>query len=280
MRTNSFSRRSFLAAAAGTPFAARTLAAGKIPVGLELFSVRKELAEDPQGTVKAVAAMGYDGVEFFAPYFSWTPAEAKEMRKLLDGLGIRCLSTHNRNTVFDPENVEKAIELNKILGSEFVVMASAGRVSDLDGWKAVAEKLNAGAEKMRSAGLKAGFHNHQTEFQPLQGKRPIDILASETGKDVVLQLDVGTCVHSGNDPVEWISRNPGRIQSIHLKDWSSGEKGYKVLFGDGDAPWQKIFAAAEQTGGVKHYLIEQEGSDLPPFETVKRCLANYKKMRA
>jgi len=93
----------------------------------------------------------------------------------------------------------------------------------------------------------------------------------------MLQLDVGTCLATGNDPVAWIERNPGRIRSLHLKEWSP-EKGYRVLLGEGVGPWKKIFAAAESTGGVEYYLIEQEGSDYPEMETAERCLAAYRKL--
>jgi len=113
----------------------------------------------------------------------------------------------------------------------------------------------------------------------VEGKRPIEMLAENTPKDVMLQLDVGTCVEVGSDPVAWINANPGRINSLHLKDWAPGDdKGYKVLFGEGAAPWKKIFEAAEKTGGVEFYLIEQEGSAYPSMETAERCLAAYKKI--
>ncbi len=251
-----------------------------IPVGIELYSVRDELKQDLMGTVRTVAKLGYECVEFFSPYFDWTPDYARQVRKLLDDLGIQCHSTHNSAKSFLPENIAHAIELNKILGSQFIVMASAGAVEGLDGWKGVAERLNAGAEKMKRAGLRAGFHNHQTEFMPIDGTRPMDILAKNTGKNVSLQLDVGTCVHSGSDPVAWIEANPGRITSLHLKDWAPGEgKGYRVLFGESQTPWKKIFQAAEKSGGVEFYLIEQEGSAYPPMETAQRCLASYKKLR-
>lgn len=273
------SRRAFLAASAS---ALPLLAAGKqVPVGLELFSVRNELAQDTKGTLKTVAKMGYQGVEFFAPYYNWTPAYAKEIRQVLDDLQIRCFSTHNGPPSFAPENLPKTIELNNALGSKYVIMASAGRVQTLDDWKGVADKLNKANDGMKSAGLHTGFHNHQLEFKPIDGKRPMEILASNTSKDVVLQLDVGTCIEAGVDPVAWINQNPGRIKSLHLKDWArEGEKGYRVLFGEGVAPWKEIFAAAEKNGGVEYYLIEQEGSALPPFETAERCLAAFKKMRA
>jgi sugar phosphate isomerase/epimerase len=275
-------RRSFVAASAIAPFAL-SAANSKIPVGLELYSVRDEMNKDLTATVTAVAKMGYQVVEFFAPYYQWSEDYAKQVRKLLDDLGIRCNSTHNGPPSFG-DGIQKAIDLNKILGAKFVVMASAGRPSGLDGWKHVAETLTQACEKFRPAGLRAGYHNHQTEFQPLEGKRPIEVIAANTPKDFMLQFDVGTCVEVGSDPVAWIKANPGRINSLHCKDWAPGadadNKGYKVLFGEGVCPWKQIFAAAESVGGVEYYLIEQEGSRFPEIETAQRCLDNWKKMRA
>jgi sugar phosphate isomerase/epimerase len=277
--TSTISRREFFAMAGAAGVAAA--AAKRVPIGLELYSVRDLMKEDLLGTVRQVAKLGYAGVEFYSPYMEWTPDYAKQVRKLLDDTGMKCFSTHNGANSFDPERIDKAIELNKIIGSRYIVMASAGRVQGLDGWNTVAEKLNKGAEKFKRAGIRAGFHNHQTEFKPIDGVRPMDILAKNTGKDVMLQLDVGTCIEAGSDPVAWIQANPGRIQSLHCKDWSPEPgKGYKVLFGEGAAPWKKIFDAAEKTGGAEFYLIEQEGYSLPPMETVQRCLENFRKLRA
>lgn len=273
------SRRSFLALSAAAPLALASPAGKNIPVGLELFSVRDELAKDLPGTVTAVAKMGYQVVEFFSPYFNWTLAQAKENRKLLDDLGVKCNSTHNGMNAFTDDGLSKAIELNHALGVKYVVLASAGKITTLDGWKQLGDRLTQAMEKLRPAGLRAGYHNHQLEFTPMEGKRPIEVLAASTPKDFMLQLDVGTCVEMGSDPVAWITANPGRINSLHLKDWAPGaDKGYKVLFGEGAAPWKKIFDAAESAGGVEYYLIEQEGSRYSPEETAQRCLANYKKL--
>jgi sugar phosphate isomerase/epimerase len=274
------SRRSFLAASAAS--AGIAAAAGKkIPVGLELFSVRDELAKDDMGTVRAVAKMGYQAVEFFAPYFNWTLDHAKEMRKLLDDLGVRCHSTHNNASNYNAESISKAIDLNGILGSQYVVLASAPRVSNLDGWKKVAEQLAEYSEKLKPAGQRTGYHNHKLEFVPLEGKRPMDVLAANTPREVMLQLDVGTCVEAGSDPVAWIKANSGRIRSIHCKDYAPGpDKEYRVLFGEGVSPWKAIFKAAESVGGVEYYLIEQEGSRFPPMETAQRCIDTWKKMKA
>jgi len=274
------SRRAFVALSAAVPLA---LAAGKkIPIGLELYSVRDELMKDLPGTVSAVAKMGYELVEFYAPYFNWTPAYAKDVRKLLDDLGIRCNSTHNNTPSFTAEGLPKAIELNQIIGSKNIIMASAGRVNGIDGWKALGEQMTKVSDTLKPLGMGTGFHNHQTEWGLIDGKRPMDVLAANTPKEFTLQLDVGTVMEAGADPVARINANPGRIRSVHCKDWGAGpgpDRGYRVLFGEGDSPWPKIFEAAEKVGGVEYYLIEQEGSRFLEIETAERCLATWKKMR-
>ena len=273
-------RRSFVALSATLPFAIRSYASkSSIPIGLELYSVRDELKKDPEGTVRAVAQMGYQCVEFYAPYYDWTEAQAKSMRKLLDDLGVRCYSTHNDETFFSKDKISKARDWNLILGTKYLVMASSNPKPGMDGWKAVAEGLNTASDFLAPTGLKTGYHNHQPEFKTEDGVRPIEILAKNTKPSVMLQLDVGTCLNSGGDPAAWIRSNPGRIRSLHLKDWSSGLfKGYRVLFGEGDAKWKDIFAAAESVGGVEYYLLEQEGSRFGELETAKRCLEAYRRI--
>jgi sugar phosphate isomerase/epimerase len=262
------------------PWALSARASTSIPVGLELYSVRDELKRDPEGTVRAVAQMGYQGVEFYAPYFDWTEQQTKEMRKLLDDLGIRCFSTHNSEEYLHPENIQKARDRNLILGSKYAVQASSKPQTSLEGWKTVADGLNAAAEHLEPAGLKAGYHNHQPEFMPIEGKRPIEVLAKETKPSIMLQLDIGTCLEAGSDPAAWIRANPGRIRSMHCKDWSPDPaKGYSVLFGEGTADFKNIFTAGESVGGVEYYLIEQEGSRFPALDTVHKCLDAYRKIR-
>lgn len=278
-----FSRRSFLAMSAALPWVFRGFASGlapskSIPVGLELYSVRDALQKDSQATVRAVAQMGYQVVEFYGPYFEWSEAQAKDMRKLMDDLGIHCFSTHNDEDNFGPGKIEHTKSLNLILGSKYVVQAWSDPKPDPEGWKALADKLNAASDSLAPSGLKVGYHNHDAEWKPVGGKRPIEILAANTKDSVMLQLDVGTCLEAGADPVWWIKANPGRIRSIHCKDWSPDPNvGYKTLFGEGKADWKGIFQAAESVGGVEYYLIEQEGSRFPELETAKRCLEAFRK---
>ncbi|HEV1993193.1 MAG TPA: sugar phosphate isomerase/epimerase family protein [Candidatus Acidoferrum sp.] len=279
MPLHTLSRRSFLAFSAMLPWALSARAAKSIPAGLELYSVRDELKKDPEGTVRAVAQMGYQGVEFYAPYFEWSESQTKQMRKLLDDLGIRCFSTHNDSSYLNAENISRARDMNLILGSKYVVMASSNPRPGLDGWKAVADSLNAAADKLEASGLKAGYHNHQPEFTVIEGQRPMEVLAKNTKPSIMLQLDVGTCLEAGSDPEAWIRANPGRIRSVHLKDWSpEPAKGYTVLFGEGRADWKNIFEAAESAGGAEYYLLEQEGSRFSELETAQRCLQSFLSM--
>jgi sugar phosphate isomerase/epimerase len=274
------SRRNFLVFTAMFPWALRAEGETQIPVGLELYSVRNALKDDLTGTVRAVAGMGYQCVEFYAPYFAWTESQTKDMRKLLDDLGIHCYSTHNDSSYLGPENISRARDMNLILGCKYVVMASSNPKPGPAGWKAVADSLNFAAERLEPSGLKAGYHNHQAEFTPEGGVRPIEILAKNTKPSVMLQLDVGTCVEASSDPVAWIRANPGRIRSLHLKDWSpESGKGYTVLFGEGVSDWKHIFEAAESTGGVEYYLIEQEGSRFSELDTARKCLDTFRAMR-
>jgi sugar phosphate isomerase/epimerase len=266
-----------LVAASGRP--AERAIGGKIPVGLELYSVRGELQRDPEGTVRAVAKMGYQCVEFYAPYFEWTEGQTKQMRKVLDELEIKCYSTHNSATYFTRENLARARDWNLILGSKYMVMASSEPKTTLEQWGKLAEVLNSAAGQLEGAGLRVGYHNHQAEFKPLGGRRPMEILAERTKPSVMLQLDVGTCIEAGSDPVAWIRANPGRIRSIHCKDWAPGaDKGYGVLFGEGVADWKGIFAAAENGGGVEYYLVEQEGSRYSELETAQKCLRSFESL--
>src|ERR1700757_2877807 len=114
MRIQPCHRTDFRAFSSMLPWALSASAAKSIPTGLELYSVREELKKDPEGTVRAVAEMGYQGVEFYAPYFDWSETQAKQMRKLLDDLGIRCFSTHNSSAHLSPEKIGRARDMNLI----------------------------------------------------------------------------------------------------------------------------------------------------------------------
>lgn len=275
---DSLSRRKFVALMGAAPLAA-AVKGNRVPVGLTLYSVRDGLKQDQAKTLAAVAHMGYECVEFYAPYYSWTVDQAKEVRKQLDDLNIRCYSTHNERNLLASDSLGKAIELNKVLGSRYIVLVHPGTINDMDGWKTVADLLNTSNETMHSEGLHAGYHPNDAEFRPIDGKKPIDVLADSTDKSIMMQFDSGTCVQTGNDPASWINAHPGRVRSMHLKDWSP-DIGFKALLGEGLVNWKELFAAAEGNGGIEFYLLEQEESNYPELEAVNRDLIAYRNARS
>jgi sugar phosphate isomerase/epimerase len=202
------------------------------------------------------------------------------VRKLLDDIGLPCHSTLADAAYFSQGKLPGIIDLNQILGSKLLVMTDV-EVSSFDGWKAVADDLNRAAEKLRPLGMRVGYHNHEIEFTPVDGRIPMEVLASRTAKDVVLQLDIGNCLQGGGEPVAWIEQHPGRTVSMHCKDWRKAPwpQCYFVSFGQGLVPWKKVFEAAETVGGVEYYLIEQ-GNAPPrtPMENVPLFLAAFKKL--
>ena len=279
------SRREFGTLACAAPIAARA-ASKEVPIGLLLFAVRDDLARDLPGTLRAVSKMGYQGVEFFGPYFGWSPGYAREVRAQLDDLNLPCLSTHNEAAAFTRDGLSRAIELNQILGSRNIVcvrgLAGPGRSNGFPGegpggWKQIGEKLSEASGRLKTLGMTCGFHNHAVEFQPINGIRPIDLLAADG--ELVFHLDVGPCRQSGTDPVAFIDQYPGRIQAVLCSDWPNDANGHPPLIGKGRAPWRHIFEAAERSGGVRFYLVQQEGSIEPPLEAVKKDLDYLREIR-
>jgi sugar phosphate isomerase/epimerase len=255
-------------------------AAMPIPIGLELWTVRTDLKRDMMATLGAVAGLGYESVEFFSTYLDWTLDDARAVRRRLDDLGLTCASTHNGMRAFTAEAFAKTVALNQILGSPFVVVASIPPVASLDGWRQAADAFSDVADRLRPHGLAAGFHNHQREWTPIDGELPIEVVAGRTPRDFILQLDVGPAVEHGIDVVTWIQAHPGRVRSIHLRDWSA-TRGYHIAFGEGDCPWPAICAAAETAGGIESYLVEN-GHSTPDeeFDIARRSLANWRRLRA
>jgi sugar phosphate isomerase/epimerase len=285
MNDSAISRRSFLpmlgSLAVSVPAMAAGIASGKaVPVGLQMYSVRDDEKRDLSATLKGLREMGYECVEFWAPYFGWTGDRAKEVRKQLDDLGLKCFSVHTDVRNFAPEHLPHVIELNHALGSRCVIMAHAGPQADLDGWRRTAEVLARTADKLKPERLVCGYHNWDVDFRPVDGVRPIDLLTGNTPKEVAFELDVATCLAAGADPLAFIRDNAGRVKAYHLKDWApEPDKKYRVLLGEGIGRWKELVALAESVGGVEHYLIEQEGSRFSQMETARRCLENYRTIR-
>jgi sugar phosphate isomerase/epimerase len=278
MKSRSTSRRRFLFLSASAAGVLGAQPGRQILIGLQQTAVNKNLRQDFNGTLRAIAGMGYDLIEFSANTFmTWTPAHAKEVRSLLDELHLRCRSTHNEIASFSGDGLSKSIEINHILGSDTIVSVrgpgTPAAPATLDTWKQFSDTLSAAAGRIHSAGMTLGFHNHEVEFKALATTRPIDILAAN--KDIVsFHLNIGLCLKAGGDPVAFIRQCPGRIQTLLIQDYM------------GRANWNQILPAAENRGGLQFYLIqrtdglflvERQGDDLLDF--AKNDLEYFRQLR-
>jgi len=246
----------------------------KIPIALQLYSVRDDCARDLAATVKAVAQMGYVGVEF-AGYHGRT---APELRKMLDDLGLKCCGTHIGVETLLGDELPKTIEFNRIVGNKFLIVPGLPEQyrNSRAAWQKTAALFNELAEKVKPAGMRVGYHNHTIEFQAMDGELPWDTFFGATKAEVVMQFDTGNAMHGGADPVPFLERYPGRATTVHLKEFSKDSK--PVVIGEGDVPWSRVFELCETAGGAEWYIVEQEVYAMPPLECVKRCLENLRKM--
>ncbi len=247
---------------------------GKIPVGLQLYSVRHDCERDLAAVLDKVAAIGYQGVEF-AGYYG---RGAEDLRKMLDDRGLRCCGAHTQLAEVQDDRLQATIEFALALGNPYLVVPGlpADWRDSRDAWLRTAEFFNTLAEKLKPHGLRTGYHNHAVEFQPLDGELPWDIFAQNTSPDVILQLDTGNCLHGGGDPVEMLRRYPGRAATVHLKEFSATNN--KALLGEGDIPWAQVFELCEGPAGTEWYIVEQESYAYEPLVCVEKCFENLRKM--
>jgi len=210
-----------------------------------------------------VAQIGYKEVEF-AGYFNHTPADVKA---ILDRHGLSAPSTH---IPFESDEQWKAaLDAAKTIGHEYIVMPwiPAERRMTLDAWKQIAADLNRAAEAAHAAGIQFAYHNHDFEFQRMEGQIPYDVLLQSTDPKLVqLEIDLYWITKGGQDPLAYFARWPGRIPLVHVKD-SAGPPEHKMVdVGKGTIDWKRIFAKKDQAG-IKHFFVEHDQPP-QPFEDI------------
>ena len=271
------SRRDFLGlgaatlAAGGRLLGAEAEAAKKSPIGLQLYTLRREAGKDLPGTIAAVAKAGYKAVEF-AGYYN---RKAEELKKLLDDNGLKCCGTHTGMGTLLGDNLKKTVEFNKAIGNRYLMVPGGVGGKTKESWVEAAKRFTDIAEKLKPEGMVTGYHNHAHEFKkfgPDDPETPWDVLFSNAGQDVAMQLDIGNGMGGGCDPVATLKKFPGRAITLHVK-------GFGGIVGEDKAPWPEIFALCETTGKTEWYIVEQDGSGkYSPLDTIQRVMDNLKKM--
>ena len=258
-----FTRRQFLgavpAALTATALALRADPLG-MPVGCQVYPVREALAKDFEGTLHELAAIGYRTIEMCSPpsYAEFRPLAsltATQMRRTIEGAGLRCESCHYNFRELK-ENLDERMAFAKELGLKQMVLSSFGLRAEatLAEYKQAAGELNRLGERTQKAGFQLAYHNHNNEFKELEGVLIYDELMRQfDAKLVKMQFQVAV-ISLGFEAATYLAKYPGRFLSLHLADYSTAEK-KAVPVGAGVVDWKKLFAAAK-TSGVQNYFVE------------------------
>ncbi len=241
-------------------------------VGLQLYTLRKEMAADFEGTLARVAALGYKEMEF-AGYYDRSPAQ---VRAALEVNGLNSPAAHIQWAAVR-DNLQGEIERAVGIGQRYIVIPYLqDSERTLDHYKRLVETLNTAGEVCRDAGLKIAYHNHNFEFDTVDGVVPYDMLLSQTDPELVdMELDLFWISYAGVDPMPYIKNHAGRFSMLHVKDLTSDGKMAPV--GEGTIDFSAIFAHAEQ-GGFKHYFVEHDNPE-EAFSSVTTSIATVRDLR-
>ncbi len=251
----------------------------RIPIALQLFSVRGECQKDVPAALKAVAELGYVGVEpwgYGGEAVEWMGHGATELRQMLDDNGLKCCGIHLATGALLGDNLARTVELNQTLGNRFLIIAAdKPRMSAVDTIMELAQILNDTADRLKPEGMFTGYHAHGFDFEQVEGETAWDRLFSNTREDVIMQMDIGNCAGGGGDPIGTLRKFPGRARSVHLKEYGAPEGG---VIGEGEADWEEIFRLCETEHNTEWYVVEEGGPEGLGFDVSGRSLEALRRM--
>ncbi len=270
---NSISRRSFLhvgtAGAIGLA-GARYLSANPLglPIGCQTWPVRESIGKDLDGTLKELAGMGFERIELcsppgyatmgFGPLAQMKPAD---LRDKIHAAGLGCESCHFGFTELK-DHLDERLAFAKELGLKQMIIATFGvpKEAKMADWMHAVDDANKLGERTRKAGIQLGLHNHDFEFQKIDGELIYDKLMGEFDPKLVKMQFQVSVIRLGYLAADYFEKYPGRFLSIHLQDWSPTEK-KEVALGQGVVDWKRLWAAAKKSG-ARNYFVETDRSDL------------------
>jgi len=225
-------------------------------IGIQLYTVRADMEKNFEGTLKNIAGIGYDQVEF-AGYFGHSP---KDIRALLDRLHLDAPSSHIGQPSALTQNWQKTLDDAKVVGHKYVVVAWVDPKdrTKLDDYRRFADLFNAAGETARKSDLRLAYHNHDFEFVPLDGQLPYDVLLERTDPKLVgMEMDLFWITKGGKDPLDYFKRFPGRFEAVHVKDMARTADQEMTDVGQGKINFADIFAQ-EKKAGIKYFFVEND----------------------
>lgn len=247
----------------------------EIPIALQMYTLREESARDFSGTLKKVAELGYDGVEF-AGYGGLT---AKEVRQLLDEYGLKAASSH---VPLDDlkNNLDQVIADQKILESSYIVCPFLPPDSRTEAaYQGLITLLDKVGEKCRAAGLTLCYHNHDFELDRLaDGRMALEAILDDTKREnVQAEFDIYWLAKRNENPVDWIKRYQDRTPLVHLKDMTTDQEQFFAELGTGGIDIEEILEQGN-SNDIKWWVVEQDASQRTPFESIEISI-NYLKRK-
>jgi sugar phosphate isomerase/epimerase len=265
------------AAALLLPAPRATAAWKKIPIGTQLWCVRKQLAGDVPGTLKALGALGYEAVELENAFGK----SGTEWKAHLDAAGLKACGFHHTLAELSGDKLAASVEFNQAIGNRNLIIRSLApeTYNSADLLKKTADQVNEVSERLKPHKMRVGYHNHTKDFNRIDGEYWWNRFADQTAKGVILQFDTGNASEmEGVTPQSLIERNAGRTISMHVKPFS--KKDPNAYLGKDELDWPAIMTAAETKGGIEWYIIEYEKEGVPPLEALKANLEAFKKLRS
>lgn len=245
-----------------------------IPIALQLWSLRDDIAKDTPATLAAVAKMGYQGVET-AGLGKYSPAA---WAKMLGDNGLAVAGAHLGLNEVSPDTIDKTLDTYMAIGCKRLVVPYLGGeyTASLDGYRRACAKLNWAGAHCAERGVDFGYHNHDFEFRFVQNRVPYMLMLNCLTTDVFTQFDFGWVYAAGIDGAALTRSLPGRVHTCHVKAFKKGEP--TAVVGADSVPWKDVFAACEEVGGTQWYVVEHENYDGAPIDCVRQCLDNLRAM--
>ena len=247
--------------------------------GLQLYTLRDVLPDDPKGVLKQVASYGYKQIESYehSKLGIFWGMKNTEFKTLMNDLGMKIVSSHcDINKDFE----RKAAEAAEI-GMHYLLCPYLGPQKKIDDFKKFAETFNQKGEICKKNGIRFGYHNHDYGFVQLEGQYPQDVLMQDTDKNLVdFEMDIYWVVTAGQDPIAWIDKYPGRFKLCHIKDRKKGatpsQRDVSVELGTGSIDFKKILIEADKKG-MNYYFVEQEAYENTTPLAAAKADADYLK---
>ncbi|HWB54085.1 MAG TPA: sugar phosphate isomerase/epimerase [Tepidisphaeraceae bacterium] len=246
-------------------------------LGAQLYTLREFLKTpaDIAKSLQKVREIGYRTVQVSG----LGPIDAKELKKILDGEGLKCVATHMPLDRMKNETA-KVIEDHQLWGCQYTAVGGFfPKEATRQDWANFAKDYSDVARKLAAGGLELGYHNHSHELAHYDGQPALQILLDNFTRDVWMEIDTYWIQHGGGDPIAWINKVAGRIPCVHLKDMAITLQREQLMaeIGEGNMNWPGILEACKKAG-TKWYLVEQDVCQRNPFESLAISYRNLKAM--